>query len=992
MRASQSNLVGSIGQDIVSSQFKGLGWGVAPNPVEHDLGTDLWLMARDSRLFDLGALVGAQVKSGPTFFVAPKYDSAGSVGGWWYRENDTDHFEYWVSHRVPHLLVLHDEDTGVSYWVHVTNDAVQSTGRGAKILVPQANTVDLTHLSDLLRIALTDHGMPYWQGVSRNSTQILATDRLRHALIAPRLLTRPIGQGNTGDYTPDEAIARLLRMRIDATDVESAGFARLPAGLRPKRSAKLPTIEQARASTAWQWRFFAALYDVIVDDAAPDVLEPLVRAATARPFERAAATAVLGALAVERGDPWRGCVILEQTLEQDTCGPVDHAWLQTQLACARAEIGQVDVANTLALEAIDLRLTSATDVTAMAIVGAASDLIYRSGWHPSGAETDTVFSHDTLASWWRTQEVAAGLQNAADDTFERWARSDASPRRRNHEALKNLRSATLIAGMGADRRGWRSSMIQLAQAVLTLSDSENRVELGLRLLRNAGARSHIEQAVEKQLEAGSPESVRDAISEVDLNRSTRTSLHADLQLLKAGADVISDDAAEIHVCWLIQALESSDSEAPIASSYNLEMAAIETLGALLPALNNACMRRVVDHVVTLEPFCDDMPRSHDYANLITSIPPQSFTEDDLTRIEARSDTLPEISDAFEAVLSARNPERRSELEQRIAGGDVSALSAYGDVRDLRHEIAVQLVAALHGRLEKKIEGFKEGSSTTGFSNPAADLVMINAWHPAASDWNIVVDYLRANTIYTNELRQPLEYIRQMAERIPGPVVDKLVPVLQQHARREHNRISKLMEQGSIAGVAVSTLATLKPELVVAESTWGLLEGGRDSRIAAATVMAATGGDGVLDSLAVMAHDPDPWVRAIVANRLTKWIIESNTEKHAAALCLVQRILNGPGTLTARLVSVWIRDSPVDETATALAEAMRDHISAGVRRNVEDYLAQMAHSPDSADVHILRECTVAELRAIAKSGGIRGFSRMKKANLISAIEATHDVSR
>lgn len=64
MRASETGETGSVGQDTVGVQFKKSHWGVAPNPTDQDLGTDLWLMARDLRRFDLCALVGAQVKSG----------------------------------------------------------------------------------------------------------------------------------------------------------------------------------------------------------------------------------------------------------------------------------------------------------------------------------------------------------------------------------------------------------------------------------------------------------------------------------------------------------------------------------------------------------------------------------------------------------------------------------------------------------------------------------------------------------------------------------------------------------------------------------------------------------------------------------------------------------------------------------------------------------------------------------------------------------------
>jgi hypothetical protein len=81
MKASQTGLTGSRGQDAVGEKFLRFNWEVAPNPAEHDLGTDLWLMARDSRRFDLGALVGAQVKAGDSWFDSPERDSDGQTTG-----------------------------------------------------------------------------------------------------------------------------------------------------------------------------------------------------------------------------------------------------------------------------------------------------------------------------------------------------------------------------------------------------------------------------------------------------------------------------------------------------------------------------------------------------------------------------------------------------------------------------------------------------------------------------------------------------------------------------------------------------------------------------------------------------------------------------------------------------------------------------------------------------------------------------------------------
>lgn len=82
-QASRTEQTGNIGEAAVSYQFAKLGWHVAPNPAG-EVGTDLLLQARADGLLDLGALAGAQVKSGSTWFDNPKRDKNGDTVGWWF--------------------------------------------------------------------------------------------------------------------------------------------------------------------------------------------------------------------------------------------------------------------------------------------------------------------------------------------------------------------------------------------------------------------------------------------------------------------------------------------------------------------------------------------------------------------------------------------------------------------------------------------------------------------------------------------------------------------------------------------------------------------------------------------------------------------------------------------------------------------------------------------------------------------------------------------
>ena len=126
MRASEEEQTSTAGVSEVCAKFERIGWGPVRNS-DHDLGTDLLVLARDPRRFDRGLIVGVQVKAGPSYFDRPLREN-GEVTGWWYREDGTEHFDDWVMHCLPHLVVLHDLDANTSYWVHVTSDKVVFNG------------------------------------------------------------------------------------------------------------------------------------------------------------------------------------------------------------------------------------------------------------------------------------------------------------------------------------------------------------------------------------------------------------------------------------------------------------------------------------------------------------------------------------------------------------------------------------------------------------------------------------------------------------------------------------------------------------------------------------------------------------------------------------------------------------------------------------------------------------------------------------------------
>lgn len=235
MRAPETEATGTAGASEVAAEFQRLGWGATEN-ARHDLGTDLFLEVRDERRFDLGLIVGAQVKAGPSYFGKPKYGDDGELEGWWYREADGKHLDAWLSHTLPHLVVLRDMEAGASHWAHVTADAVVSTGKGAKLLVPRTQVVSADQREALLEVAKTQRPSVPWEGSIWTAGSALSPHQLlRHALVVPRLVAPHPNAAVTGGLTSEQAVAMLMQARVKRTRPLREGARGRAGALRRRR-------------------------------------------------------------------------------------------------------------------------------------------------------------------------------------------------------------------------------------------------------------------------------------------------------------------------------------------------------------------------------------------------------------------------------------------------------------------------------------------------------------------------------------------------------------------------------------------------------------------------------------------------------------------------------------------------------------------------------------------------------------------------------------
>ncbi|MEU9343752.1 DUF4365 domain-containing protein [Streptomyces sp. NPDC048278] len=213
MKVANTEFTGRRGATVIQELIlSDLGW-IPREILVTDIGVDFYVEVV-AQGHAIGRHLGVQVKSGPSWFTEP------SDEGWWFRFDD-DHYQYWLHHDFPVVVVLVDLPVGRAYWQAVTSDTVTSTGEGWKLEVPSAQVLD-TGARDPLA-ALAD--APRAQGDSALAAFYDSLHRLPPEAVAP--LTRLHAQTAREDLEVRRPIERLSAALADGHNTPDACCAEL---------------------------------------------------------------------------------------------------------------------------------------------------------------------------------------------------------------------------------------------------------------------------------------------------------------------------------------------------------------------------------------------------------------------------------------------------------------------------------------------------------------------------------------------------------------------------------------------------------------------------------------------------------------------------------------------------------------------------------------------------------------------------------------------
>ena len=927
MRASRQEQVGGAGVSEVSAAFERLGWGFAENS-RHDLGTDLFVLARDERLFDLGLVVGIQVKTGEEsgrYFREHVQDRNGRVCGWWFRDTDRRHIDAWLSHALPHLIVLHDLSSRMSYWQHVTEDTVVSTGKGAKVLVPKANTIADRQRDALLRVAASNRPGVMWERSAwTGAASVLPRDLLRHALLVPRLVAPHPNPGYGAQLTPEQAIALLVQARV--FDLER--FAAI--------HADVPSLDEAAQSQHWSWRFVGALGHRVTTGEICRVLQVIDDAPDASAQTAATVTAAVGLLEEGRVDD--ALELLEVTLARDEAEPVDHAWLTLQHARMCAEVGRLGEARAEAISVQKIQVTSPDDVTATAIAGAAAELLFNtSTWGQHDIE-DVITGADTAASWWRTQTTSWALTALADRTFKEWSQDSATVVILGGTDTVNnqLLAASLTANYAGDHADWRHLSALLGQDQLLRLDRHADPEkacAALEILRLAGDESALRLAVQRLAADGPATAITLTAANVRLDRATRTTGRADLALLQYGGDVLDEETAGRAVTWLLATLDDPSAfVARTTPSYLLDLQLIDTVAAVAPAAPAAALAAVIDHMIEL-PGQKNQTLATSWAKVVDALPNDAWTEE--TALRAGRDAGahdPALRFPLLALTARYSETARAQLMAEARGGSLEALAALGDVRDLPAEVVAKFVISLSEQAEQQVRDAQAGAYN--FGDVGRTLALLNVRHPASAKWDPLLRLLADDTVAGGHKIGAFQVLTSLSDHIPDKIRKRLAVIAKAAAERPSRGDLPPPIGGDAAGAAAqlaAALGALDAESI-ADRLLGLLAGDQEHQRWAARIAHRIGQPEDIGVLVTLAQASDANIRATAAAGLASLVAAGRG--NALAVAGLRRCVQDPGTRVPALVAAGIANAPARTPAAGeVLTLLRGHASAHVRATV-----------------------------------------------------------
>ena len=939
MRSTERRATAAEGVSLTCQLFEGLGWAPVRNDA-HDLGTDLWVEVADRRRFMRGLIIGVQVKAGPSWFRRKQRAPDGELQGWWYYEANNNHFDHWSSHGVPHLIVLCDLDKRVAYWVHVTPGAVESVGKGSKILVPAGQRIDDDCFDALLEAAAEQRAAPALEGTAlwTGEGAVPRDRKLRCALIAPRLLAPHPNAGQDEAIDGFAAVALAVQGRFSALKRFS------------EQHTSVPDLENPGQGCDWVWLLMAAIWQW-ESAGSPEPLRSVFESAPDAGC--AAASGVLLACALGRtAQPEAALEVLDELVEGVELLPVDYGWVLVQRSRIRAEIGDIAGARGDASAALRDFAASADDVSASPLAAAAAWQLFMTAGpsqsvpavteeHADDAQdpedthrgfAEMIAASDTAVSWWRSQTIAAALYQAEDPAFKQWA--EVSSVRVFHTGdpwSPELFAAELSADVTAEQSRWRDiSALRARQRLMRAPECDDETAEcaeGLDALRRSGHYQALRRAVGHLHQVGPLEAVADAVSKVPLDGWTHTSACTNFEMLAHAGDLLDEQQASALVAWSLDLASGypEDFIRRVRPDFDVRFYALQAVTGLLASVSPEAQRATAHFIAkqTPEPL-ESVPGLRGAVSFL-SYGLLADTDREALWGFAQQDQGLHGAEVLAWFAANANTQAQSELAGRAIAGDRYALNALGDPTRLDDSDAAQLIESLEARTRGVVDGARRGTYTGERHGP--QLAHLNLCFPDEAVWDPVTELLLEPMVGAADKRNVCSRIVGLPQTLPQHVRTTLAENIEKVAASRPGFPPDADVGGAQTALAIAVGALDGDDADSAAAA--LACGSRREREDLAHLLGSGYCPHQQPILAALINDQYTPVRKRTAHAIGRL---ANTSPAKPTSQLARTIANSDGTLMVAwlLIGLSIRDASLSAMGTEIAQRLSQHRSGRVR--------------------------------------------------------------
>lgn len=297
----------------------------------------------------------------------------------------------------------------------------------------------------------------------------------------------------------------------------------------------------------------------------------------------------------------------------------------------------------------------------------------------------------------------------------------------------------------------------------------------------AGDEPNLKLATRAIVRHGPARAIRKAISGLDFLNVTRTTARPALTLLAEGGDVADPHDADRHANWILDTLIEPVAWAEqFASEFILSNALRGALRGLSWAVGPATTCRIVDAILDL-PACSDQLEAHDWGGLVASLPASARNPEDTRRAADRSaDHNFELQYSLVEIAAQHHPDVRERLLAEAATGNVQAVAALGEVRNITEPTVSALVRIAVDQVANERQMASEGGYAVGSVNWGWLLAALNILHPSAADWQSLLELLRDPAVFAAQTAPAVRVPAQLAHEIPEDVLPELISTINAH--------------------------------------------------------------------------------------------------------------------------------------------------------------------------------------------------------------------